>query len=334
MCTNPKRIIKAGKYKETNYRGIKGEEYYIDIFSKCGYCAQCQNEKANNWVIRNYYEAQAHKKICFITLTYKDNTFFLIRKHIQDYLKRLRKQIAKEDIKIRTFYCGEYGTKYKRPHFHILLYGWEEKQEKLHYMGVNQKNNIIWQSETIQNTWGYGRTTYQNFDSHEIPYITLYESAKESESFQYMLSKKKADELIKKCKDRKFANEHRRIIIKECEKALKEMEKNKADYYAFKEFNGWSIALGFEEFFKKYNKYTTYDFNEYIEDKEFKTPSPWVKKLANWGDINAIREMLVRADELTSKFENLESLKKYNIIQQIEKEKQKKLEHITKDYIL
>ena len=64
MCLNPKKIYKRGKYKENNYRGMRGDEYSISAYTDCGYCSQCLAKKANNWVIRNFYEAKNNEKKC------------------------------------------------------------------------------------------------------------------------------------------------------------------------------------------------------------------------------------------------------------------------------
>lgn len=109
MCLYPRKISRNGKYKENNYNGKKGEEYNISVFAKCGTCIQCMAEKANNWVIRNFYESQKHKNICFVTLTYKENPIILIKRHLQLFCKRLRKKISKNGAKIRFFSAGEYG---------------------------------------------------------------------------------------------------------------------------------------------------------------------------------------------------------------------------------
>ena len=75
----------------------------------------------------------------------------------------------------------------------------------------------------------------------------------------------------------------------------------------------YSKSLGWEEFEKQYDNYSNYTFTEYIQDKEFVTPSPWVKKLANKGDYNAILEMRKR-EEMIQQSENEEEEKKKNFI--------------------
>lgn len=314
MCLNPKSIHRQGRYLENNYRGKKGDDYDVYVMSKCGHCAECVNEKANNWVIRNHYEMQEHKKACFITLTYKDNPKFLIKKHLQDFIKRLRRHLEYRKIndKLRYFACAEYGTLRGRPHMHIIIYNWKESWDKLLYKGINKKHNVIYESETIKKVWKYGLTSYQMFEEHEIPYITLYDTPKEQNKKAYIMQKDKAKRYLTELKEKKQSNVHRKYIIRLLEEELKKIESTKEKYIMVKEFNTWSLGLGWKKFQEQYTN--NYTFTEYIEDKEFITPSPWVKKLANLGNENAIKEMLRRESELTANLtaEEYKSLHRVN----------------------
>lgn len=114
MCLEPKWIYKRGKYKKSNYRGQEGESYELGTYSKCGHCEICTAEKSNNWVIRNKYESMNAKNTakCFVTLTYKENPCILIKKDLQLFFKRLRRNLEYNGFKgkIRYFAAGEYGT--------------------------------------------------------------------------------------------------------------------------------------------------------------------------------------------------------------------------------
>lgn len=299
MCTNPKTITREGYYKEDNYNGKKGEPYRIITYSKCGSCKQCIAEKANNWVIRNDYESKAYKKICFITLTYKDNPKFLIKKDLQDFIKRFRRRIEYHGYKekIRYFAVGEYGTLKGRPHYHIIIYNWADKNAK--YIGTNKKMNILFKSELIESVWGKGLTTYQIFDNHEIPYISLYATPQEQFKKAYKIKRETAKKIYSELNNKRKIEiedyKSRLNKIKTLKKAIIESEKKKNEYIAIKEFNIWSKALGWEEFKANYNPKIKV-FKEYIEDKEFLTPTPWIKKLANkFNDKSAIEEMKKRA---------------------------------------
>lgn len=296
MCLSPKIVRKRGKYVSDNYRGMKGEEYELSTYAKCGSCPICINEKMNNWVIRCFYEAKRHEKIAFITLTYKDNSYILVRKDLQDFMKRFRINLVRSGYneKIRFFACGEYGSR-GRPHFHLLLFGWSDPNAK--YLDVNKKGNIIFQSKIIEDSWGLGRTSYQEFNEHEIPYIAIYETPQETFKRAYKLSREKAKKLYKAAFDIRNEGQRKNLMAALVE-AQNEMDAEKTKYKAIKEFNAWSIALGWEAFYDNYAKSRVYTWTEYIEDKEFVTPSPWVKRLANMGDIAAANEMRKREEQI------------------------------------
>lgn len=91
----------------------------------CGQCLPCRIKKKRIWTHRIMLEATQHGDNCFLTLTYNDEHLpadkSLNPKHVQDFLKRLRRRI--EPRKIRYFAVGEYGETTHRPHYHIVLFG-------------------------------------------------------------------------------------------------------------------------------------------------------------------------------------------------------------------
>ena len=311
MCLNPKWIYKTGNYKDDNYRGKKGDFYELGTYSKCGSCTVCINEKMNNWVVRNFYEEKAHEKKCFITLTYRDNPYIIVKKDLQDFMKRLRFNLDKTTgEKIRAFSAMEYGELNNRPHAHLIIYGWEDNKPK--YLDINNRKNIVYQSELIQNIWKLGRTSYQPFYENEIPYIALYETSQETFKKSYKMTMEKNKQLEKLAT--KIKNKRQREnLYKELKEQRELLVKEKEKYLQIKERNSWSIALGWEKFFKEFEQNpNNYPFIEYIQDKEFVTPSPWVKKLANMGFPSAIEEMYRReqmieqsANEKEEKVKNL-----------------------------
>lgn len=300
MCLNPKWVYKQGRYKESNYRGEKGQFYELGTWSKCGSCETCVAERANNWLVRNYYEERAHQKKCFITLTYAENPYILVKKDMQDFLKRLRTNLDRSTgEKIRVFTNGEYGTINNRPHHHIIIYGWEDDQAKL--IDINKKGNTVYQSKLIHETWGLGRTSYQNWHENEVPYIALYNTAQESFKRSYKLSREKIRVLERIAKNNiRMPEQQRKNLYKELSEYYEILEKEKKQYLQVKEYNTWSQSLGWEEFQKEYYRNNQYDFTEYINGTQFvvSTPSSWIKKLANEGDIQAAQEMFRRESEI------------------------------------
>ena len=317
MCLNVNKIIKKGIYKETTFKGQKGDTYKIDAWTKCGHCSECMNEKANNWVIRNIYEDKKHDKKIFITLTYEKNPLILIRKDIQNFFKRLRKYLEKADTKIRYYGCGEYGTLKGRPHYHAIIYGWIPKDIKK--IGNSKRDKPIYYSETLNKIWGLGITTVQEAPSDVISYMALYQAPNLENRKKKLIKKEKLEELkdewSKKAKEpitRNILGQYKKTkTLPKIEEEIEEILKENKKWYEIKEFNFYSQGIGQEEFIKDFENIKT-DYQHYIGQENFKilTPSPWIKQMANWGEQSAIEELLKRRDFEKAREETTEEREK------------------------
>lgn len=112
----------------------------------CGKCLACKLSRAREWSVRCTLEASLYEDNCFITLTYDDKHLpkdgKLCRKHLTDFLKRLRSSVNIMDgSSIRYFACGEYGSTTKRPHYHLIVFGFFPKDLK---NGSSQKLSELW----------------------------------------------------------------------------------------------------------------------------------------------------------------------------------------------
>lgn len=103
----------------------------------CGQCESCRKRGYLDWTIRCQHENIYHEKCTFFTLTYKpkylpvspltrpendtDKCGTLYPDDTTKFIKRLRKHFT--DRKLRYVYCGEYGPKSFRPHYHFILWG-------------------------------------------------------------------------------------------------------------------------------------------------------------------------------------------------------------------
>lgn len=95
----------------------------------CGQCLPCRINHKRTWTMRLYLEfLEWHDKglpAAFITLTYNPKSHptdgSLNKRHLQLFLKRLRK--ALEPHEIRYYAVGEYGEKTWRPHYHLIIFG-------------------------------------------------------------------------------------------------------------------------------------------------------------------------------------------------------------------
>lgn len=89
----------------------------------CGSCLGCRLSRAREWALRCHLEASAHQDACWATLTYDEKHVppTLVKAHLSGFLKRLRARV--EPRRVRFFGCGEYGERYGRPHYHVMLFG-------------------------------------------------------------------------------------------------------------------------------------------------------------------------------------------------------------------
>lgn len=156
----------------------------------CGVCVDCVSNKRNSWSIRLYEEQKVHNDAWFITLTYDDlhipcfssdtreivkgivNVFesetkfdsnILLKKDLQDFMKRLRKLVPKRQLKY--YAVGEYGDKFKRPHYHIIMFNLADSSEEAHL--------LIQQAWTLEKK-SIGRIDVAHCSPQAINYVTKY----------------------------------------------------------------------------------------------------------------------------------------------------------------
>lgn len=106
-----------------------------EIQVACGNCVNCRITRTSRWKLRLLYELSNWNDACFVTLTYNtDGLLSLLRAYkdkypinslykpeLQGFMKRLRKNLGGRRIK---FYgVGEYGTRGKRAHYHVIIFG-------------------------------------------------------------------------------------------------------------------------------------------------------------------------------------------------------------------
>ena len=147
------------------------EHDHPEFHTKCRKCLECRQERAREWGLRNAFESEEHEKGCFITLTYSDEYYpgHLVKKHLQDFKKRLRKSIG---VVIKTFDCGEYGSKNYRAHYHMLIHGYNFPDKY-----VERKSNRgydIYNSPRLEKVWGMGLVTVQDLTLNAAAYCALY----------------------------------------------------------------------------------------------------------------------------------------------------------------
>lgn len=168
---------------DTKYTKAKWnhQSYYYQVKLPCGYCLDCRLAKARDWAVRCCCEAKLWSNNCFVTLTYNDKNLpltkrgqkTLVVKHMQDFFKRLLKSENRgSDDKIRRFYCGEYGAKGGRPHYHAIIFNYTPKDLK--YFKEGKNGDIVYKSKKLQEIWGKGFVTVGNVTAKSAGYVARY----------------------------------------------------------------------------------------------------------------------------------------------------------------
>ena len=164
------------------YLPIPGYEEKLRV--KCGKCDNCKAARAREWSLRLEMESKYWKDLCFVTLTYNNDSLPLNivdghlfysdeeiaidpelaylfcpthrPEHLCLFLKRLRKRYPS---KIRYFAVGEYGTRYGRSHIHIIFFGIPFTEDAVHL---------------IEKCWPYGFVKVTPFFPETCAYVAGY----------------------------------------------------------------------------------------------------------------------------------------------------------------
>lgn len=144
-------------------------------FFECGYCPECLSKRSGRWALRATYEARAHAHSCMVTLTYDnylhdergkilcspdgkplerpvDSTLEVSVRHIQLFLKRLRKAIA--PTKVKYICCAEYGSRTHRAHYHLIIFGYDFPDRVPFKRSA--RGNQVYFSRQLVDLWKYG----------------------------------------------------------------------------------------------------------------------------------------------------------------------------------
>lgn len=158
----------------------------------CGHCVHCRSQKKSSWsarVVADYYAY--NQKAVFLTLDYEDSFLpnprpvynevtgecyyyksgmprlmgDLCRPHINAFFNKFKTYYKRKFGKAfegKYFNCGEYGSRFGRPHYHALILGIDTSE--LEVMNL------------LESCWKYGRCkieTPRNAE-HCIKYIASY----------------------------------------------------------------------------------------------------------------------------------------------------------------
>ena len=202
-CSNPYKLypqdiktssrsrLKQDDYRDLAIRLSLGHDDYFSV--PCGMCLNCRVDKQNSLIDRAEWEYINYGCGAFVTFTFDDahlNQYQFIdskdgklkatlsRKCGKDFLNRLNKLVKKfcKEIGVtplcrpdyKYILSGEYGDKFKRPHFHALFFGLDFAFCK----------RLFWRA------WkGYGQIQVNPIRAGGIKYATKYIT---SQTFGYL----------------------------------------------------------------------------------------------------------------------------------------------------
>lgn len=177
----------------------------------CGKCTGCLLDRSRQWADRCMLEAKYLKDeynlpSCFITLTIDDEHLYtkkpiyhgdlvwqpienknydhdgvekerryvsLRKKDFQKFMKRLRKKLARDDIKIRYFGCSEYGSQTARPHYHAIIFGYDFSSDRVLYK-TNFDGDKLYNSNLLSECWPFGFSVVADCTWNTCAYVSRY----------------------------------------------------------------------------------------------------------------------------------------------------------------
>jgi len=162
----------------------------------CGKCYNCKRRRASSWSVRLMKEYERSTSGYFLTLTYDtkhvditDKGFMTLnKKHLQDFFKRLRIHLDRyyDKKKIRVFYCGEYGAKGGRAHYHACIFGHVFNHDPCKdYFKRLPSGSIIYGSSELCNLWPFGHAAFGTLTYHSAGYTARYTLQKIEDTKKY-----------------------------------------------------------------------------------------------------------------------------------------------------
>lgn len=172
-------------------------EYHDVITIPCGKCIGCRLDYSREWANRCLMEISTSKFPCwFLTLTYDDdhlpigdNAFpTLVKEHASAFIKRLRRlyDYNYDHDGVRFFLCGEYGEKYCRPHYHVIVFNMPAPRD-LSYVCNTGTGYPCYSSDEISSLWKNGFVMICQATWQTCAYVSRYVTKKHKgkDSFYY-----------------------------------------------------------------------------------------------------------------------------------------------------
>lgn len=146
----------------------RSDQLFPDTHLPCQKCSGCKAAAAQDWAVRLYHESLYHERSSFITLTYEDAPDTISRKHIKDFVERLKYYVPGA----RYFLTGEYGEETHRPHYHAVLFGADFRG------GAYTIRDGLWGNVILDRIWTHGNCSVGDFSIASASYVSGYVTKK------------------------------------------------------------------------------------------------------------------------------------------------------------
>ncbi len=162
------------------------------IILGCGKCLSCRINHSKEWAVKCDLESKRWKHNYFITLTYSDEHVpknehgiqVLQKSDVQKMIKRIRKYFDKHNLgKLKYLYCGEYGPRTYRPHYHMILFSNYEIPD-LKYHSKNDIGDLFYISDLWTKWWPYGYHLISGVGPNAGAYVARYTVKKNISKFK------------------------------------------------------------------------------------------------------------------------------------------------------
>lgn len=225
-CTNPHLAYKFGVTENGKQRLIfKRPDGFIITDENtqqipCGKCISCKLSYAKEWALRICHEIAFTEFNSFVTLTYNDENLpkdkSVHKYEVQNFVKRLRKYLQTKygsviagydkngkakyspTVPIKVFYCGEYGSKRDRPHYHVIIMGYDFTDK--YYSRTSPAGHVLWESDILNTLWTKGFANIGEVTYESAAYVARYcmKKVKDKKSYEFVESyDKDTGELLK-----------------------------------------------------------------------------------------------------------------------------------------
>lgn len=164
--------------------GFKPDEFCIKV--PCRKCLGCLLDRKKSWTSRVMNEVSQYRNNAFVTLTYDSEHVppTLVRKHFQNFAKRLRECCRYSGRPIpRFFYRGEYGINFGRPHFHAIIFNYKPDIEKVLFWKTRRGKKVYhyvdgaipyYSSRELGRLWRFGFNIVAPVCLESVKYVANY----------------------------------------------------------------------------------------------------------------------------------------------------------------